>query len=452
MLSQAQVLNKILSDRDYSIVSLNNLNEGFFYNFKNEFNYIQNHYERYHALPDIETFVDTFPQFEVLDVKEPNSYLLEKLTKDYNQAVLQTRFNTMKKMLESGNIDEAVQYFASTADKIRPTAAVQSTNLWENQHRYELYKDKLSGKILPYIGTGFKELDDAIGGIDPLEENMVIIARTGIGKSWILLALAVAAAMQGKRVGIFSGEMSSDKVGYRVDTLMAHELTKRGYGTFELHNKALNRGTDFMNTARSYQKYFDFLKELKNYNIGDFHVLTPDQIAGNSDVNALRSFIEKDNLDILFIDQYSLLEDTGHSRSGHEAVANISKKVKQLQVMKHIPIISVAQMNRSGQDARDKDGKKMKMEVGTEQIGLTDRIGQDATIVLALDKEPTGDNGQYELKILPLKARDGGEGKAINYLADLDIGSFTYIPEEEKNSAKAEDMRNEYDDNGEFNF
>ena len=46
--------------------------------------------------------------------------------------------------------------------------------------------------------------------------------------------------------------------------------------------------------------------------------------------------------------------------------------------MKRIPIVSVAQMNRTKSDDGEKD---------TTQIGLSDRIGQDATCVIMLDRE-----------------------------------------------------------------
>lgn len=446
----------MLEDRDYSVISTNNLTQDFFYSCQNEFNFIKNHYERYHTIPDIETFSDYFPEFRIYKVSEPITYLMEKLSEDYNKAMLGVRFNKIKELLEKGDTNKAMEYYLRAAENLRTVAAVQSTDMLTNEHRKQLYIDKLEQKIAPFLGTGFRELDEAIGGIDPNEENMVIIARTGVGKSWILVKMAVAAFMQGLRVGIYSGEMSSDKVGYRIDTILAQELTQRGYGTFTLHNKELNRGQNYKGTADTYERYFSAVKAFADTNGGAILVTEPSMIAGEPTVSALQSFIEKENLDILFIDQYSLLEDTSNAKALHEKVANISKDIKKLQVRKKKPIISVAQMNRSGQDSRDKEGKKVKVEFGTEQIGLTDRIGQDATIVLALSKN-TLDNGNYELEILPLKARDGGEGKALCYNVDLDTGVFTFIPEEAKNaegksSDTAKSMRNEYDENGEYDF
>jgi len=229
--------------------------------------------------------------------------------------------------------------------------------------------------------------------------------------------MAVAASAQGKRVGIFSGEMTTDKVGYRVDTLLGH-----------INNKDIMRGNLY--SQRAYKQYIDGLNER---GLGEIFVLTPADLAGPATAATMQAFIEKYNLEILFIDQYSLLEDTSHAKASWERVGNISKAIKTLQVKKKIPIISVAQMNRS----KNEDGTK-----DTTQIGLADRIGQDATVVLMLDKTdekaPDGEQtGYYLFEIDPVKVRDGGEGKKLKYRADFNLGTFEYINEDERMSKEA---------------
>jgi hypothetical protein len=136
-------------------------------------------------------------------------------------------------------------------------------------------------------------------------------------------------------------------------------------------------------------------------------------VGGPVTVGALRAFVEKYNIEILFIDQYSLLEDESKAKVMHEKVANISKAIKQLQVIKKIPIISVAQMNRT----KNEDGSQ-----DTTQIGLSDRIGQDATVIIMLDKE------EHTFSLNIVKARDGGDGRKLLYNVDLDKGQFYYLP------------------------
>ena len=84
--AQAQVLNKILNTGDFSIISANNLTEDYFFNYKSEFNYIKNHFEQYGSVPDALTFASKYEDFDLMQVSEPTSYLLEELFREYNQA------------------------------------------------------------------------------------------------------------------------------------------------------------------------------------------------------------------------------------------------------------------------------------------------------------------------------------------------------------------------------
>ena len=52
----------------------------------------------------------------------------------------------------------------------------------------------------------------------------------------------VAAWKQGKRVGVYSGEMSEERIGYRIDTLINH-----------FSNKELVRGT--IDDVENYREY-----------------------------------------------------------------------------------------------------------------------------------------------------------------------------------------------------
>ena len=80
---QLQVLNYILSSQDASIISVHNLSSKHFSEYPNEFNFIKTHIDRYGNVPNIETFIASFPDFEIIDVTETPSYLMDELFKDY---------------------------------------------------------------------------------------------------------------------------------------------------------------------------------------------------------------------------------------------------------------------------------------------------------------------------------------------------------------------------------
>ena len=418
MTSQFQVLNKILQTKDYSFITLNNLTADHFFNYKAEYEFIKTHYETYHTVPDRLTFLNSFPDFVIQDVNEPNNYLVEQLYNDYNQSYLASRFNMMRKLLEADDLQGATRYFLDSVENLHVGSALQCTDIMSDTSRYERYLDACTNQSQYFISTGFPELDKIITGIDRRNENMVIAARTGVGKSMMLCAVAAAASKQGLCVGIYSGEMSVDKVAYRIDTLLG-----------KIDNRKISRGDLYYK-----DHYKNYLDSLKCANYGPIKVITPNDIAGPATVDALQAFVEKEHLDILFIDQYSLLEDTSRARAEHEKVANISKAIKNLQVRKQIPIISVTQMNRTKNEDKSQD---------TTQIALSDRIGQDATVILMLDKQDTEDpnyKGYYKFTVNIVKSRDGGDGRKLDYLWDFNTGIYRYISNDNDGVTSEEDI------------
>ena len=394
---QLQVLNRILDEKDSSIFTLNNFDSSYFSDYKDEFNYIKDHYNSYGVVPDKETFVSKFNDFDFISVTEPTKYLLDELVADRNKRNLIKTFNKVRDCLNSDDLDGALKAFRSSAEKLSETVSLESVDILKDLSRYDTYIERCNDFNKYYVSTGFKELDEVLGGWDRQEELAVIMARTNQGKSWLLLKCAVSAAEQGLNVGIYSGEMSENKVGYRVDTLISH-----------LSNSCLIHGNSAI--QNDYKRYMESLAQGKIK--GSIKVLTPSQINGPAGVTALRAFIEKENLDMLCVDQHSLLEDDRRAKNPVERASNISKDLKNLQVLKKIPIISVSQQNRG--DTTD--------GITTMNIAQSDRIGQDSTVVLAFEQK----DGVLNLQII--KARDAGAGKKLQYAINFDKGTFEFMP------------------------
>ena len=144
-------------------------------------------------------------------------------------------------------------------------------------------------------------------------------------------------------------------------------------------------------------------------------------------------------LDILFIDQHSLLEDDRKAKNPVERASNISKDLKNLQVLKQIPIITVSQQNRESTE----NG------VGTEHLAQSDRIGQDSTIVLFFEQ-----NKEHNVLTMHLvKSRDSANMKKLQYAFDFDKGIFNFIAEDveegdgsmERNQARAQALYDEFE-------
>lgn len=418
---QEQTISYILKSHDTSLIILNRLDESFFSNYKSEWKYITAHVSKYGNVPDVESFLSTFPDFDYIDVNEPSEYLVEELYKEQQGNKLAETFNKVRKLLLENKTEEAIDIYKNSYESLATSTPLTTIDILKDTSRYEAYAERVTDFDKYYVKTGFRELDNIIGGWDREEELATIVARPNVGKSWILLKCALAAAEQGLTVGIYSGEMSERKVGYRIDTLLEH-----------ISNGALTHGN--ASVMNDYKHYIDNLPDRLK---GSIKVLTPKMINGLAGVSSLRAFIEKDNLNILFIDQHSLLEDDRKAKNPVERASNISKDLKQLQLLKRIPIISVSQQNRSSTE----NG------VGTEMVSQSDRISQDSTILIFIEKDKKEKN---LLTLNLVKSRDSENGKKLNYTVDLNKGEFTYIPGEDDVSGNNYD--NSHYDNSEEVF
>lgn len=247
-----------------------------------------------------------------------------------------------------------------------PSSQFAPVSIIKDLSRYDRFKDRDNTRI----PTGIAPLDDASGGLSKKDEFLIISARLGIGKSWVAHSIAANMAREGYRVGFYSGEMSEDEVGARFDSLTSH-----------LSNYGLTRGLDLDLT-----EHIAKLEEIE----GDLLVLTPEHIRRNAKPSDLRKFAKKYELDVLFVDQLSLMEPDGDIRGEyHVKVSALSLQLKTLQQELRIPIVAVSQLNRGA----------VGQEPDASNIAGSDRIGQDATMILALGRK------DEVLKIKVLKAR-----------------------------------------------
>lgn len=414
---QLQFLNKVLQCHDASLLVTNNLTQEYFSDYQEEFNFIQQHLRKYGTVPDEVTFLAKFPEFDIIKVEESDSYLIDALFEDRNKRMLARVFNKVRELLNVGKVEEAMNtYMAASSDVVKATH-LEAVDILSDTSRYDAYIERTEDYNKYYVKTGIKELDDIIGGWDRKEELALIAARTNVGKSWMLLKVAIAAAEQGLKVGLYSGEMSENKVGYRIDTLISH----------------ISNGKLIHGDASIQNDYKRYLENLSTKVSGSIKVLTPKMIGTTPGVTALRAFIEKEKLDMLCIDQHSLLEDDRGARDPVQKAANISKDLKTLQVLKQIPIISVSQLNRTAVNS----------EIGLDasHIAQSDRIAQDSTVILGLEKK---DN---VMTISLIKSRDSLVGAKLKYAIDLDKGLFMLIPNEEDatKGKSCEDLKKQFE-------
>lgn len=221
-----QSINKILKTGNFDLVLNNNLSKEMFLQYEDEFEYIDNFYKQYGKVPDKETFLNQFPDFNLIEVTESDKYLIDKINEEYLYFKTVPVVQQVAEKLKS-NSDEAVEYLLQEIPKLTSLQRTEGIDIIQNaEKRYNEYQEKLKGKDEQYITTGFEELDTIFKGFNRGEELVVLFARIGQGKSWILNKMLAHSWQIGYNVGLISPEMSATKIGYRFDTLVNHFSNK----------------------------------------------------------------------------------------------------------------------------------------------------------------------------------------------------------------------------------
>lgn len=391
-----QVISKLLEDGNIDILLDKNITSEYFVTYGEEARFIFSHYNEYRKVPSKESFIGKFNEFEFTGTTESWDYLTTALIENYMFSELAKLINSSTKVIEE-NALTGYQMLKNKMTELESIRPISSNDIVKGaQDRLDVYNKKVENKTDNTIAVGLKEIDEKIGGWYIGEELVTVMARTNQGKSWILLEFLMNAWKQGKRVGLYSGEMSSEQVGYRFDALLNH-----------FSNLALIRGNE--TTKEEYQKYIDDLKSKENC----FVVITPKDLGHLANVNDIDYMIKKYNLDIVGIDQFSLMDDFRAKRGDPLRIrlGNISADLFNLSMKYKIPIIALSQANRMA-------GKSDAPEL--EHMSESDAIAQNSTKVLSMNKKGN------ELRIKVVKNRYGQVGDEFIYLWDIDTGQFNF--------------------------
>ena len=248
---QLQVLNKVLQDKSLSLLHNNGITEEYFSDYFPEYDFIIQHASNYGNVPDEETVLEHFPGFELLNVLEYDSYLVDKIREEHLYNAMVPILNQAAEDMQSDSSVAVANILPKLEKLLERSKFVGGVDITKNAYErfnWAMEIAEKSGELLG-IPTGFELLDDVIGGMLPGEDLIVIVGRPGQGKSWTLDKMMATAWQNNKSVLLYSGEMSEMQVGSRIDTLIANvninSITKGVWNDsqldlYENHIEAMN--------------------------------------------------------------------------------------------------------------------------------------------------------------------------------------------------------------------
>ncbi|MCB9096244.1 replicative DNA helicase [Arcobacter aquimarinus] len=242
---------------------------------------------------------------------------------------------------------------------------------------------KLGNKHLIGETTGFEALDRRTTGFN--EGDLIIIAaRPAMGKTALVLNMALKNVERGSGVIFFSLEMPAEQ-------LMLRMLAAKT--SIPLQN--LRKGDMDDSQWSNLTKAFDDLNSKKLF-VDD---------GGSININQLRARVRKlaqneaNNIRLVIIDYLQLMQGTGN-KDRHQEVSDISRGLKMLAREMKIPIIALSQLNRGLENRPD----KRPMLSDLRESGA---IEQDADIIMFVYRDDVYKEREEAKK--EKEAKDKGE-------------------------------------------
>ncbi len=201
------------------------------------------------------------------------------------------------------------------------------------EHQYEHRGEPVG------IPTGFTDLDKLLGGLQR-SDLIIVAARPGVGKTSLMLSMALNAARLGNnaRVAIFSLEMSSEQL---VQRLVSAEtgINSQKLRSGELDDREWNLFTQAVGNLGNLKLYLD-----------DTPAITPLQMRAKC-----RRMYREHGLDLIILD-YLQLMGSGQARNDNrvQEISYISRSLKELAREMNVPLISAAQLSRQVEQRADK--------------------------------------------------------------------------------------------------
>lgn len=399
-----QIISKVLSTKDMSIIDDNLLTEDYFVGYEKEYSFLVEHTKEYGGVPDKATFLSKFPEIDLLEVTESDRYLVDTIREEYLYYKSVPVVQKIAELLKT-DANAAAEYMVHAMKDLEPNYRLSGTDIVADaEDRYKQFLNRRDHQEEWFFTSGFEELDDLIHGIQREEEYFVIFARTNQGKSWVLEKMCTHIWQIGFNVGYISPEMGASSIGYRFDTL---------YKNFS--NRGLMWGKDTVEVEQ-YQQYISELQQRQN----KFIVATPNDFTRKITVSKLRNWIKQFKLDLVAIDGITYMTDERFVRGDNKTIqlTHISEDLMSLSMEMKVPILIVVQANRGGVVENDSDGTPE-----LETIRDSDGIAQNASKVISIRQTKDG-----ILKLEVKKQRFGAVGGKLNYKWDIDTGDFIWIP------------------------
>ncbi len=243
------------------------------------------------------------------------------------------------------------------------------------------------------VPSGFRDLDMLLGGFQR-SDLLILAARPGVGKTSLMLTLALKAAERGRTIAVFSLEMSAEQLVQRMVS-----------GISRIDAQRLRLGNLLDDDWPRFTEAIAHLAELSIY-IDDTPALTPIQLR-----TKCRRLHSEHGMDMVFVDYLQLMTSGSRIENRVQEVSYLSRSLKALAREMDVPVMTASQLSRAVEKRQDKHPV-------LSDLRESGSIEQDADVVMFIYRDELY-NDQTELQniaeVMVAKHRSGPTGNINLY-------------------------------------
>jgi len=224
--------------------------------------------------------------------------------------------------------------------------------------------EKMGGQI-PGVASGFTKLDYMTAGFQK-SDLIILAARPSMGKTAFALNIAQNVALKGgKRVAIFSVEMSEESLGLRLLSMESRVESKK------LRNGTLNEDEweSVRDAVERFQKADIIIDATPNIGVMEVR-------------NKCRRMNAEKHIDLIVIDYLQIMSSEGRSDNRVDEVRKMTQSLKQLAREMECPVLCLSQLSRGSEKRQGEDKRPM-----LSDLRDSGSIEQDADVVMFLHRE-----------------------------------------------------------------
>jgi len=335
---QIKILSTLISDRVFFQTVYDIIKPEYFDSESNEWilRVVLSYFDKYEKMPTLDVFKIESDKIErdvlklsVIDnLKQVWNGLQSEDLDFVKEQTLQFCKNQEVKnaILESVSLLEQGKFDLIKSKIDEAMKAGQDTEIG---HEYKVHiQDRYESTVRDVVPTGWEAINELVDGGFGKGELIIFAAPPGIGKSWALVNVGMAAVIEGKTVVHYTLELNDGYVGQRYDSVLTGiPVPNLKYNMEEVERQVKNLSGELI------IKYW------------------PTKTAS---VNAVRASLDKLILrdkkpDVIIIDYADLIKGNNR-KERHEELEEIVESLRGLGGQYECPVFTASQINRSGAD------------------------------------------------------------------------------------------------------